>query len=137
MTREDIAVRFRLLVVIATLAAGLATPLPAHHSLAEYDPNTLIKFSGTIAEIKWVNPHSWITLTVRNPDGSTFTANIEVAGIAALLAFGGLTQLQVRHPVKNLHVRETERARREEHHGTQPVSVIRRPIKRCPRVCLR
>ena len=88
MTREDIAVRFRLLVVIATLAAGLATPLPAHHSLAEYDPSTLIRFSGTISEIKWVNPHSWITLMVRNPDGSTFTANIEVAGPAALLRKG-------------------------------------------------
>jgi len=62
--------------------------LLAHHSLADYDPSTLVKFSGTIAEIAWRNPHKWITLTVRNPDGTNSSITIEIGGPAALLRKG-------------------------------------------------
>ena len=61
----------------------------AHHSFAaEFDASKVVHLDGTVVQFSWVNPHSWITLMVRNPDGSTFTANIEVAGPAALLRKG-------------------------------------------------
>ena len=50
-------------------ATGL---LQAHHSLAGvYDMKKETVVSGTVASIKFSNPHGSLTLTVKNPDGTT------------------------------------------------------------------
>ena len=65
------------------LAAGffclvLTAPTWAHHSFAaEFDANKLVKLHGTVTQMEWVNPHAWIHINVRNPDGTTTEWMIE------------------------------------------------------------
>ena len=42
----------------------------AHHSFsAQFDANRPLKLKGTLTEMKWVNPHSWIYIDVVGKDG--------------------------------------------------------------------
>jgi hypothetical protein len=67
--------------------------LHAHHSTAGvYDPAKEGKVAGTLADIKFVNPHGSIVVTVKNADGTatdwTFTT-----GSATALAQRGITKV--------------------------------------------
>jgi hypothetical protein len=62
-------------------AAGLllaATTVRAHHSFAaEFDANQPVTLRGTVTQMDWVNPHSWIHLDVKNDDGTVTKWMIE------------------------------------------------------------
>jgi uncharacterized protein DUF6152 len=51
------------------LCAATATAA-AHHSFAgEFDVDKPIKLQGTITRVEWINPHAWIHIDVKRPDG--------------------------------------------------------------------
>jgi hypothetical protein len=64
--------RTKLAVVLAT--AGLlsaAVPVLAHHAFAaEFDASKPVKLRGTVTRVEWINPHTWIHINVKNPDGT-------------------------------------------------------------------
>jgi hypothetical protein len=66
--------RTKLVVTIAVLGlflAAAAAPLPAHHAFAaEFDANKPVKFEGTVTKMEWTNPHVWIHVDVKKPDGT-------------------------------------------------------------------
>lgn len=42
----------------------------AHHAFsAEFDPKTPVKLTGPITKVELINPHAWIHLDVKGPDG--------------------------------------------------------------------
>lgn len=64
----------------AMLAAALvpSASLYAHHSFgAEYDANAPITLSGKITNIEWTNPHSFIYMDVKEPDGKVVNWKLE------------------------------------------------------------
>jgi hypothetical protein len=71
-------------VIVALLAAGAlcaGQPLLAHHAFAaEYDANKPVTLSGTLAKMEWVNPHGWLYIDVKQPDGKVQQWTIETAG---------------------------------------------------------
>lgn len=71
---QDNKTRNRLRLVGLTLAAAAALYVPAasaHHSFGKFDMMKLTTLNGTVRDWKWVNPHTWLTLTVVKADGST------------------------------------------------------------------
>jgi len=76
----------------AIAVAGLflaAIPVWAHHSFsAEFDPNRPLKLQGTVTQMEWVNPHSWIHLDVKGPDGTVTNWMVEAGPPNALLRRG-------------------------------------------------
>src|ERR1700677_1832812 len=80
--------------------------LPAHHSLAGvYDMKKETNVEGTVASIKFSNPHGSLTLTVKNADGTT-TDWVMTLGSATALAQRGIgrTGPNALHPGDNVKV---------------------------------
>jgi len=77
---------------VAVLGVGLllaAVPLVAHHSFAaEYDAQKAVKFTGTVTTMEWINPHAWIHMDVKKPDGKVESWMIEAGAPNALLRRG-------------------------------------------------
>ena len=89
--------RTRLSIVV--LGVGLlsaAVPLVAHHSFAaEYDAQKAVKFTGTVTTMEWINPHAWIHIDVKKPDGTVEPWAIE-AGTPNTLFRLGLTRESIK-----------------------------------------
>lgn len=78
-------------VVCGCLMAGAS--LQAHHSLAGvFDMKAEREIAGTLTKILFVNPHGSMTITVKNPDGTT-TDWTFTSGSATTLADRGITKV--------------------------------------------
>ena len=76
-------------VLAAAVGVGIAVaPTVAHHSMGTYDQTTLVTIKGTVTKVEWRNPHTWITLSVRDANGTTAVRRIEIAGPSALTRKG-------------------------------------------------
>jgi hypothetical protein len=84
--------RTRLFSVVAgaaLLAAVSAVPVIAHHSFAaEFDAKRPVKLRGTVTQREWINPHSWIHIDVKTPDGKVEKWMVEGGAPNALLRRG-------------------------------------------------
>src|SRR5882762_10608824 len=63
------------LSVVAVGVVGLlvlaTVPVAAHHAFsAEFDSNRPVQLTGVVTRMEWVNPHSWIHIDVKRPDGT-------------------------------------------------------------------
>ena len=81
--------RCAAVVSIGLLLALGAKPLSAHHAFAsEFDANRPVKFSGTVSKMMWVNPHAWIYVDVKKPDGTVEEWMVEAGTPNTLLRRG-------------------------------------------------
>ncbi len=77
---------FFLLAAVA--AAGMLSPALAHHSHGNYQLEEYTYLQGTVREVHWINPHTWIYLEVAEADGRATLWALEGGGIAAILRRG-------------------------------------------------
>lgn len=71
--------RSKVRIVVAGLAAALGPASAwAHHSFAaEFDVGRPVQLEGTVTEVEFMNPHSWIHIDVENEDGTVESWAIE------------------------------------------------------------
>jgi hypothetical protein len=75
--------------VILTLLLIAAKPVAAHHAFAaEFDAKKPIKLRGTVTKMEWINPHAWIHIDVKKPDGTVEEWMIEAGTPNTLLRRG-------------------------------------------------
>jgi hypothetical protein len=79
-------------VLFAGVLAAVA-PLAAHHAFAaEFDEHKPVKFvDATVTKVELINPHSWIHVDVKMPDGTVENWAIE-AGSPNILLRRGITR---------------------------------------------
>lgn len=78
-----------LLIAVVGILLTAVTPLVAHHAFsAEFDQSKPIKMSGEIAKLEWTNPHAWIHINVKEPDGKVVLWRFEMGAPNALLRAG-------------------------------------------------
>jgi len=67
-----VRVKLAIDIALALCLVGTGTTISAHHAFgAEFDANRPIQFTGTIVKMEWLNPHVWLHLEVKKPDGTT------------------------------------------------------------------
>ena len=82
--------RTRLVVVVTAVVLLLAAvPVWAHHAFAaEFDQSKPVKVRGLVVKWELTNPHSWIHIDVKGPDGKAVTWMIEGASPNNLYRLG-------------------------------------------------
>lgn len=70
--------------IIAVTMLATCPAAWAHHSHANYVESEWISLEGTVTEIHWMNPHSWIYLDVVDADGQARAWALEGASVTTL-----------------------------------------------------
>ncbi len=80
------------IAVAATALLTAAAPLLAHHAFsAEFDATAPVTLRGPVTRVEWINPHAWIHMEVKKPDGKTETWMVE-GGTPNTLQRGGISR---------------------------------------------
>jgi len=76
-------------VGVGVILAVSAARVTAHHAFsAEFDANKPVKFHATVTKMLWVNPHAWIYVDAKMPDGTVEEWMIEAGTPNTLLRRG-------------------------------------------------
>src|ERR1039458_2976774 len=82
--------KITLMVGIGTAAlASIAAPAWAHHAFAaEFDAKRPVHLVGVVSKVELINPHAWIHVDVKGPDGKVTTWMVEAGSPNVLLRRG-------------------------------------------------
>ena len=75
------------MIACGVVLAGL--PLLGHHAFTpEFDGSKPVTLRGVVTKMEWVNPHSWVYIDVKGPDGRVVNWALELGAPNALLRRG-------------------------------------------------
>lgn len=78
-----------LVLVSAALCAGAAVlSANAHHSRSNFDLQRTIELEGTVSQVHWLFPHTWIYAEVEDENGQVRTWVMEGASPPSIRAAG-------------------------------------------------
>ncbi len=65
-------------MIVAVVLLLVPVPVKAHHAFAAaFDENKPLNLQGTVTKVELVNPHSWLWIDVKSPDGKVVNWGIE------------------------------------------------------------
>ena len=77
---------------VAAASLGLmvfAATARAHHAFsAEFDQDKPVLLEGALTQADWTNPHAWLYIDVKGPDGKVANWAVEMGPPSALLRRG-------------------------------------------------
>src|SRR2546428_12388254 len=76
------------IVLACFLSVALAAPGLAHHSAAAYDTQKEVRLCGTITQYRFGNPHVYMILQFRKPDGTTNAVEVEACAASVMNPLG-------------------------------------------------
>ena len=69
----------RIGAILAWVVAVCLSPVTlAHHSTAEFDYTKQVTIKGTVKEVQWTNPHSYIQLIADGDNGAKVQWSVEI-----------------------------------------------------------
>ena len=75
--------------ICAGLLLAASAPAWAHHAFqAEFDQRKPVKLEGKVTDMEWINPHAWIHIDVKNPDGTVTNWMVECGSPNIMLRKG-------------------------------------------------
>ena len=79
----------RLFLAAAGVFMLAGAPVVAHHAFAaEFDGAKPVTLRGTVTKMEWINPHAWLHMEVKGPDGKAVAWAVEGGAPNALLRRG-------------------------------------------------
>ena len=78
-----------LLMTLSVAAFVTSAPLLAHHGEANYDTDKVVSVKGTVSDFQFINPHTLITVDVKNDKGETEKWACEARSPGMLVRVGG------------------------------------------------
>jgi hypothetical protein len=77
------------LAAAGILILATAAPVVAHHAFtSEFDGSKPVTLKGTVTKMEWINPHAWLHMDVKSPDGKMVSWAVEGGAPNALLRRG-------------------------------------------------
>jgi hypothetical protein len=84
--------RSRAVALVAVALALASVPVKAHHSWTQvFSEDKPVILHGKLAKVELLNPHSWIWIDVKNPDGTVTKYGVE-GGAPNGLVRNGITK---------------------------------------------
>lgn len=75
--------------IVGSCVIASGVRVAAHHAFAaEFDGSKPITLKGKVTRMEWINPHAWLYLDVKMPDGKTVNWGVEGGAPNALLRRG-------------------------------------------------
>ncbi len=76
-------------LVVSFVAFLVSAPLWAHHGEANYDTDKVVSVKGTVSDFEFINPHTLITVEVKNDKGQIEKWACEARSPGMLVRVGG------------------------------------------------
>ena len=77
----------RLAAILAAASIAGTSPIRAHHSHRNYS-DAFVDVEGVVKEVHFVNPHSWIYIEVKGPNGQPQKWSLEASSVIQLERIG-------------------------------------------------
>ena len=74
----------KLKFYFVAVIAALSMPASAHHSHGNYQMTEYTHLDGTVTEFIFMNPHSWVYMSVTGDDGEATIWALETGSVRAL-----------------------------------------------------
>src|SRR6202162_1104936 len=92
--RRNPAIKTNAWPLTAFAGSGVILPMPAgapHAFAAEFDAKKPVHLEGVVSKVELINPHAWIHVDVKGPDGKVTGGMVEAGSPNVLLRRGFTT----------------------------------------------
>jgi|SRR5580693_9268703 hypothetical protein len=81
--------KFGLVLAVTFALLLVSAPIFAHHGEANYDTDHVVAVKGTVTDFQFINPHTLISLDVKNDKGEIEKWSCEARSPSMLVRVGG------------------------------------------------